>query len=419
MIKTNKILIAILLISSLLLGIGYAAIENITLDIVGTATAIPTTRTLLPGTEFNKKLKNSTNSSASNTNITKIVFDYWDNGYLEGETVIFSRYDWENGIPIDSDGLGGIKLFRSLDGTIAYILSEVQIYANANCADMFYHMEGVTEFCFNNFDTSKVKDMTKFFRRCDVLQTLDVSSLNTENVVTMEEMFGACSKLINISGLNVFKTTKVTNMINMFGNCENLSKVDLSSFETPNLQSMRGMFQYCYRIKEIDISSFDTSNVKDMCRVFYMCSNLEKMDVSNFDTSNVTNMEGMFGYLQVLPNIDVTHFNTSKVTTMERMFNNCRFKTIDLSSFDTANVKNMTKMFTNNPLLTTIYVSDKWTTAKVDHSNIIAEEEPFLDCTILKGGSGTSYSNEHVDISYGRIDGGPDSLSPGYLTLKK
>ena len=39
--KTNKIIIAIILISVMLLGIGYAAIQNITLNITGTATADP------------------------------------------------------------------------------------------------------------------------------------------------------------------------------------------------------------------------------------------------------------------------------------------------------------------------------------------------------------------------------------------
>ena len=39
--RTNKIIIAILLISIMLLGVGYAAIQNITLNITGTATADP------------------------------------------------------------------------------------------------------------------------------------------------------------------------------------------------------------------------------------------------------------------------------------------------------------------------------------------------------------------------------------------
>ena len=70
MTKINKILIGILIISTLLIGLGYSAIENITLDIGGTATADPSMKVLPTGEDFNKILKGSTD-----TTITKIIFD--------------------------------------------------------------------------------------------------------------------------------------------------------------------------------------------------------------------------------------------------------------------------------------------------------------------------------------------------------
>ena len=41
MSKTSKILIAVMVLAVLLLGIGYAAIQNVTLNITGTAVADP------------------------------------------------------------------------------------------------------------------------------------------------------------------------------------------------------------------------------------------------------------------------------------------------------------------------------------------------------------------------------------------
>lgn len=52
------------------------------------------------------------------------------------------------------------------------------------------------------------------------------------------------------------------------------------------------------------------------------------------------------------------------------------------SSFDTSNVTNMTSMFEDGTRLTTIYVSDKWTTA-----NVTSSDNMFYECKELTGGT--------------------------------
>ena len=414
--KTNKILITIILLSSLLLSIGYSAINNITLDIKGKAVAIPTTRILINGEDFNKTLKNSISTNSVNTTITKIVFDYWVNGYSENGVVVFKESDWGKGTPIDVDGLGGIKLFKSDDGTKAYILSETQIYANINCKDMFYYMKGVAEIVFNNFDTSKVENMYRLFRHCEEIETLDISSFNTENVTNMYDMFGSCTKLSNIKGLNTLKTSKVTDMSRMFWECTGLTSLDVSTFNTSNVIYMHQTFGGCTELTKIKLgSNFDTSKVKNMASMFYCDFKLTEIDVSFFDTSNVTKMNHMFGSCYELTKIKFgSSFNTSKVTTMESMFMDAHKLTeIDLTHFDTSNVINMTEMFFDSTELKTIYVSNKWSTAKVTQST-----DMFNYCNSLVGGAGTTYDSNNVDITYARIDGGPDSETPGYFTFK-
>ena len=94
------------------------------------------------------------------------------------------------------------------------------------------------------------------------------------------------------------------------------------------------------------------------------------------------------------------------------MFEDCYALTVlDLSSFDTSNVIKMDEMFNDCIALTTIYVSDKWTTAKVEDGNSM-----FDGCISLVGGKGTTYDKNHTDHTYAHIDGG--DKNPGYLTYK-
>jgi hypothetical protein len=63
--------------------------------------------------------------------------------------------------------------------------------------------------------------------------------------------------------------------------------------------------------------------------------------------------------------------------------------------------------------LKTIYAGSEWTTNAVTSGNGM-----FSGCTSLVGGAGTPYDANHVDYTYARIDGGPNSTTPGYFTDK-
>ena len=220
--------------------------------------------------------------------------------------------------------------------------------------------------------------------------SIDLGKINTKNVTDMNTMF-MNSKAATIKGLELFDTSKVTEMQHMFREA-NFSALDLSSFDTSNVTT----FFDCFvgnKATYIDISSFDTSNVTDMSAMF-LGSSLKYLDLSNFDTSNVTNMAAMFQsslatevkgidsfdtsnvtemswmfYFSKITNLDLRNFNTSKVTNMARMFQGSSAKTLDLSSFNIEKVTDMNKMFSGTKA-TIGYAKDSATAAKFNDSSV-------------------------------------------------
>jgi surface protein len=57
---------------------------------------------------------------------------------------------------------------------------------------------------------------------------------------------------------------------------------------------MVGMFGGCQSLISIDLSSINTSKVKKMNDLFWKCKSLQFLNLSNFDTSEVTTMYGRF-----------------------------------------------------------------------------------------------------------------------------
>ena len=174
------------------------------------------------------------------------------------------------------------------------------------------------------------------FSDCDKLTELDLSKLNTDNIVSMKGMFENCRRITTLDLDNLI-TSKVTDMFGMFMACTKLVNLNLSNFDTSNVTDMCFMFEHNLNLTVLDLSSFDTSKVKWMSCMFQDCKRLKSLDLSNFDTSNLESMQYMFSGCESLEVLDLSNFNTSKVRRLNGTFMNCkRLTVLDIRGFYTS-----------------------------------------------------------------------------------
>ena len=119
------------------------------------------------------------------------------------------------------------------------------------------------------------------------------------------EWFFSCSNLTTIEGIEYLNTAKVTNMNNMFDNCESLKSLDLTKFNTENVTSMKFMFEACTTLTSLDVSNFNTAKVTDINYMFSNCSALTTIYASDkFVTDQVTYGNYMFNGCEKLKDYD-------------------------------------------------------------------------------------------------------------------
>ena len=176
--------------------------------------------------------------------------------------------------------------------------------------------ENNVELIWNN-SINYCRDM---FRECIDIIKIDLSNFNTSNVINMVTMFMDCSKLISLN-LSNFDTSKVTKMDSMFRNCPELLSLDLSYFDTSNVISMGALFYQSSKLYSIDLSSFNTSKVTNMGSMFSGCSSLNSLNLSNFDTSNVVDMGNLFSGCSNLEYVNLKNFREESISTKEDIFN--------------------------------------------------------------------------------------------------
>ena len=279
----------------------------------------------------------------------------------------------------------------------------------SNVIDMSYMFADCSSFTslnVSNFDTSSAKYMQYMFFGCKKLSTIDVSKWDTSNVTDMQYMFRSCESLTALDVSN-FNTASVTDMKFMFSNCR-VSNLQVDNFNTSKVTDMQDMFGNNGALTSLNVSNFDTSEVTNMKGMFYYCSAIKTLDLSNFDTSKVTNMQSMFDGCKNLTSVNVSNFDTSKVTSFGNLFCDCGSITmLDLSSFDTSKVEVMQGVFARSRKLRTIYVSELWSTKSVTDNG----RYMFDNCDSLRGQSGNAYNGATSNMSTA-------NYQSGYFTYK-
>ena len=272
----------------------------------------------------------------------------------------------------------------------------------------------------SKWNTGKVIHMSEMFYNCKLLTKIDVSKWNTSNVQGMRNLFSGCSSLTELD-VSKWDTSSATTMSNMFNECSKLANIDVSNFKTSNVANMTNMFRNCKLLENIDVNGFDTSNVTNMNYMFLGVSKVAKLDVSNFKTSKVTSMLGTFQNCSSLKVLDLSNWSTNNVNNMQSMFGDCSAITeLDMSSFNTSKVTDMRWLFNNCYTLKTVYVKEYdpitntgWTTQNSNSS--YAGVGMFTNSTKIVGGNGTVYDSNYNTIEYARID---TDDTPGYFSKK-
>ena len=265
---------------------------------------------------------------------------------------------------------------------VLIISADGVIYANENCEDMFSGLTNIKEVEFINFNTKDVTSMVEMFKDCANLERVDLSKCSSTNAINMNNMFYGCANLSDIQ-LATDKDTgtlKSNNMYAMFAHCGkesekefnlDLSKVDVSEvtsmqymFNESGLKevtivgnldkstSMANMFNECGNLEKVDLSKCSSTNAIDMNNMFYKCVKLSDIQLAtDKDTGNLksNNMYAMFAHCgkesEKEFNLDLSKVDVSEVTSMRYMFIKSGLTTLNLSNIDASKVINMTNMF--------------------------------------------------------------------------
>ena len=228
---------------------------------------------------------------------------------LKGE-VVWKKYNATDKTYAKIEGgyfSGGIPRVKYADGTLTFFLTSKETLGE------------------NEYELNSGKNLPGWMKHTfDITKVVFDTSFANARPTSCYKWFYWCDKLKQVEGIKNLNTKEVTDMVDMFCDCQSLSSLDVSGFNTGKVTDMSGMFFECISLKLLDVAKFNTANVKSMSKMFYSCHNLDLLNVTNFNTANVTNMQGMFYSCPALTTIYASDkFVTGQVTDGSNMFSNC------------------------------------------------------------------------------------------------
>lgn len=144
------------------------------------------------------------------------------------------------------------RMFNGCENLINLDLSGFDTRNVTTMGWMFTGCKGLVDLNVSGFNTSNVTDMGEMFSGCENLEKLDLKGFTGNNIGGMYGMFRDCRSLVNLQ-LGEFNTKDDShnNMAWMFSGCERLESVDLSGIDANNVMTMLDMFNDCYMLNTI------------------------------------------------------------------------------------------------------------------------------------------------------------------------
>ena len=207
-------------------------------------------------------------------------------------------------------------------------------------SDLFYNCANLKTVNMGNIDTSKVEDMSYMFYKAGFNYfPYHDTGLNPAAPYNHDRLTpNIDDTYLQITGMgNNFDTSKVENMSHMFNLCSandlsgtniaswNVSKVEYMDYMFAGYGTLKSPYLYWYnKFQSLPISGWQTTACKTFERMFEYCNVLETMDMSNWSFAEATSMNRMFDRCESLTDVIFpTQTNLAKMKDMTAMFFHC------------------------------------------------------------------------------------------------
>ena len=291
------------------------------------------------------------------TNLTSIVgMEYLNTSQVTSMYEMFYDCEQLTSIDLSHFDVGQVTtmqlMFAGCSSLQTVDLSGWQMPALTDMRAAFSSCSALQTVRLDGFYAPKLAYVSDMFNKCGSLTTVDLSTMTAGSISGISSMFQECTSLQTVHFGETFNVTRTTQFTYMFYKCPSLQSVDLSSFNPSEVITLECLFDGCTSLQTVSLGGLCTQIGNNnfygyLNNMFNGCAALTAVDLTGMKTAYVRSMANMFNGCASLTTLDLSPFNTNRVTNMAGMFNGCSLlNSVYVSSaWTTANVTSSSNMF--------------------------------------------------------------------------
>ena len=218
------------------------------------------------------------------SNLSNIDVSHFDMSSVENISGMFRACYAIRSLSIEKWNVSNCKdmsyVFDSCVGLATININNWDVSSCENMQNMFFNTPA-TSYDLSNWDISKVKNMRQMFAAAVNCKSITFNTnAKLENIEDMASTFENCQSLITLKLPDLENTVHLKNTCKTFYECFSLGNIDISRLNTSNVIDMSYMFADCSSFTSLNVSNFDTSSAKYMQYMFFGCKKISTIDVS-------------------------------------------------------------------------------------------------------------------------------------------
>lgn len=163
---------------------------------------------------------------------------------------------------------------------------------------------------------------THLFNSCSLLHTINgLENVNVSNQRSFSFTFGGTNSLHNIAGLETWDTSNAFTMQGMFESC-GVQSLNISTFNTQGVTNMNNMFSNCYNLTELQLPEQFGQIAENVSRLFAYCNQLQSINLSTMNP-NANDITGMFDSCTALNTVTLPDGFGGNANSFAGLFSNC------------------------------------------------------------------------------------------------
>lgn len=180
---------------------------------------------------------------------------------------------------------------------------------NTSLGSLFFGCSRLQSLNETEWDMSSITDVSNIFRNCSALVKLNCSNWNIASITNWANAFLACYGLVSFIAPS--GTINSTSLINLFGSCNSIDKLDLSGWDVSAVTNMSGIFSGCFSLQDLNLTGWNTSAVTNASNMFNACSTLGKIPALNLSGVTTLASAGFCGSSSSLTRMQATGINVT------------------------------------------------------------------------------------------------------------